>query len=231
MDIYRTDFAGARQGRRLAGDRGRRAPEALIVPAPETLLPGVPVVAEEAVAAGRLPALGRRFWLVDPSTAPRSSSAATASSLSTSPSSRMASRSSAPSSRPRSSASSSAAGVGAFVEQDGHRRPIRCRAVRPPPASPWSPAARTATRPRSTLSSTGARWPRSPTPARAQAVPGRGGRGRFIRASAAPWNGTSPPAIRCWPPPPAAACKPWRGAAALRQAGAGQPHFVASGLD
>ncbi len=44
--------------------------EAHIVPALQALLHGVPVVAEEAVASGRLPAFGpvapRRFWLVDP---------------------------------------------------------------------------------------------------------------------------------------------------------------------
>jgi 3'(2'), 5'-bisphosphate nucleotidase len=44
--------------------------EAHIVPALQALLPGVPVVAEEAVAAGRVPAFGEKaprcFWLVDP---------------------------------------------------------------------------------------------------------------------------------------------------------------------
>ena len=44
--------------------------EAHIVPGLQALLPGVPVVAEEAVAAGGLPELGAtppaRFWLVDP---------------------------------------------------------------------------------------------------------------------------------------------------------------------
>ena len=40
--------------------------EALIMPALQQLAPGVPVVAEEAVAAGRVPVVGERFWLVDP---------------------------------------------------------------------------------------------------------------------------------------------------------------------
>lgn len=43
--------------------------EALITPALQVLLPGVPVLAEEAAAAGLAPAaagLGERFWLVDP---------------------------------------------------------------------------------------------------------------------------------------------------------------------
>ena len=50
-----------------------RAAEALIVPRLRGLLPGVPVVAEEAVAAGDIPEVagsagrgGGRFWLVDP---------------------------------------------------------------------------------------------------------------------------------------------------------------------
>jgi 3'(2'), 5'-bisphosphate nucleotidase len=40
--------------------------EALIVPALQALAPDVPVVAEEAVAAGGMPVVGDRFWLVDP---------------------------------------------------------------------------------------------------------------------------------------------------------------------
>lgn len=42
------------------------AAEAIIVPVLQRLTPDVPVVAEEAVAAGHCPAVGDRFWLVDP---------------------------------------------------------------------------------------------------------------------------------------------------------------------
>src|SRR5690554_3293260 len=48
------------------------AAERLILPALEALLPGVPIVAEEAMATGHAPDIGgpdnprRRFWLVDP---------------------------------------------------------------------------------------------------------------------------------------------------------------------
>jgi 3'(2'), 5'-bisphosphate nucleotidase len=48
------------------------AAEAVILPALEPLLPGVPAVSEEAVSAGRIPDVhgpgnpGGRFWLVDP---------------------------------------------------------------------------------------------------------------------------------------------------------------------
>jgi 3'(2'), 5'-bisphosphate nucleotidase len=66
LEVYATDFAV--QGKAdaspvtLADERA----EALIVPALQTLLPGVPVVAEEAVARGELPVVGDGFWLVDP---------------------------------------------------------------------------------------------------------------------------------------------------------------------
>lgn len=42
------------------------AAEAIILAALETIAPGVPVVAEEAVAAGRLPTVDGAFFLVDP---------------------------------------------------------------------------------------------------------------------------------------------------------------------
>lgn len=40
--------------------------EAILVVALERVAPGIPIVAEEAVAAGRIPDLGQRFFLVDP---------------------------------------------------------------------------------------------------------------------------------------------------------------------
>lgn len=40
--------------------------EALIVAGLASLAPTLPIVAEEAVAAGRVPSIGERFWLVDP---------------------------------------------------------------------------------------------------------------------------------------------------------------------
>jgi 3'(2'), 5'-bisphosphate nucleotidase len=43
-----------------------RAAEAILLSALARLAPGVPVVAEEEVAAGRVPALGESFFLVDP---------------------------------------------------------------------------------------------------------------------------------------------------------------------
>jgi 3'(2'), 5'-bisphosphate nucleotidase len=43
-----------------------QAAEAVILAGLRTLTPEVPVVAEEAVAAGQVPAVAGRFWLVDP---------------------------------------------------------------------------------------------------------------------------------------------------------------------
>ena len=66
MDIYLTDFEV--RGKKDASpvtEADERA-EALILPALAQLTPEIPVIAEESVAAGRVPAVGERFWLVDP---------------------------------------------------------------------------------------------------------------------------------------------------------------------
>ena len=71
--------AGELVMRVYAGDHGVRAKadaspvtmadelaEALIVAGLRNIAPDVPIVAEEAAAAGHVPDIGRRFWLVDP---------------------------------------------------------------------------------------------------------------------------------------------------------------------
>jgi 3'(2'), 5'-bisphosphate nucleotidase len=69
MEVYQRGFdVGAKLDESPVTEADLRA-EALITPALQTLLPGVPVVAEEAAASGLVPAptaLGSRFWLVDP---------------------------------------------------------------------------------------------------------------------------------------------------------------------
>lgn len=69
MEVYARDFAiAAKEDESPVTEADQRA-EALITPVLHSLLPGVPVVAEEAAAAGQVPAsseLGQRFWLVDP---------------------------------------------------------------------------------------------------------------------------------------------------------------------
>jgi 3'(2'), 5'-bisphosphate nucleotidase len=66
MAIYATDFAVRGKGDASPVTEADEQAEAVIVPALEALLPGVPVVAEEAVAGGKTPEVGARFWLVDP---------------------------------------------------------------------------------------------------------------------------------------------------------------------
>ena len=66
MAIYATDFAV--QGKADASpvtEADQRA-EAVILAGLAALAPDIPVVAEEAVAAGHIPQVGERFWLVDP---------------------------------------------------------------------------------------------------------------------------------------------------------------------
>lgn len=66
MEVYGTDFhAQSKSDDSPVTEADQRA-ETLIVPALRQLLPDVPVIAEEAVAAGEIPEVGRRFWLVDP---------------------------------------------------------------------------------------------------------------------------------------------------------------------
>jgi 3'(2'), 5'-bisphosphate nucleotidase len=132
MDLYRTDFAVRGKDDASPVTEADERAEALIVPALETLLPGVPVVAEEAVAAGRLPALGRRFWLVDPLDGTKEfigrNGEFTVNIALVEDGEPVLGTVFAPAIE---RLFLGATGVGAFVEQDGHRRPIHCRAVAP----------------------------------------------------------------------------------------------------
>lgn len=66
MAVYGTTFeVRGKDDRSPVTDADLRA-EALITPALERLAPGLPVVAEEAAAAGRVPRVEASFWLVDP---------------------------------------------------------------------------------------------------------------------------------------------------------------------
>jgi 3'(2'), 5'-bisphosphate nucleotidase len=66
LEVYATDFAvRGKEDQSPVTEADERA-ERCIVPALQALDPGVPVIAEEAAARGEIPALQRRFWLVDP---------------------------------------------------------------------------------------------------------------------------------------------------------------------
>ena len=66
LEVYATDFAVRGKDDASPVTEADERAEALIVPALRELAPGVPVVAEEAVAAGQVPEVGDWFWLVDP---------------------------------------------------------------------------------------------------------------------------------------------------------------------
>lgn len=67
MDVYDTDFEVVVKDDDSPVTLADKRAEAVIVPALQELLPDVPVIAEEAVAEGAIPAQGHeRFWLVDP---------------------------------------------------------------------------------------------------------------------------------------------------------------------
>jgi len=64
--IFQQDFAVVTKADKSPVTAADTAAEAIILKALARLIPGVPVVAEEEVAAGRMPEVGERFLLVDP---------------------------------------------------------------------------------------------------------------------------------------------------------------------
>ena len=67
LNIYQTDFAVDTKVDQSPVTAADGAAEAIILEALAEAAPAIPVVAEESVAAGRLPDIsGGRFWLVDP---------------------------------------------------------------------------------------------------------------------------------------------------------------------
>ncbi|WP_298234544.1 3'(2'),5'-bisphosphate nucleotidase CysQ [uncultured Azohydromonas sp.] len=67
MEVYATDFAVRGKDDASPVTEADEKAEALLLKGLATLYPDIPVVAEEAVAAGGVPAsVGEQFWLVDP---------------------------------------------------------------------------------------------------------------------------------------------------------------------
>ena len=66
MSIYDTDFAVSGKADDSPVTEADRQAEACILAALAEHTPDLPVVAEESVAAGRIPAVAESFWLVDP---------------------------------------------------------------------------------------------------------------------------------------------------------------------
>ncbi|WP_154715842.1 3'(2'),5'-bisphosphate nucleotidase CysQ [Sterolibacterium denitrificans] len=66
MAIYATDFAVRDKNDASPVTEADEKAEAVILAELARLTPEIPVISEEAAAAGRLPQVGQRFWLVDP---------------------------------------------------------------------------------------------------------------------------------------------------------------------
>ena len=66
MQIYRTDFEVRGKDDNSPVTQADEKAESVIVAALQRLTPDIPIVAEEAVAAGKPITVGERFWLVDP---------------------------------------------------------------------------------------------------------------------------------------------------------------------
>lgn len=66
LDIYATDFTVRGKSDASPVTMADEEAEAVILSGLAKLTPDIPIVAEEEVAAGRIPTLQDRFWLVDP---------------------------------------------------------------------------------------------------------------------------------------------------------------------
>jgi 3'(2'), 5'-bisphosphate nucleotidase len=66
MAVYATDFAVQGKADESPVTAADEAAEKIILADLAAIAPGVPVIAEESVAAGKVPAIAERFFLVDP---------------------------------------------------------------------------------------------------------------------------------------------------------------------
>jgi 3'(2'), 5'-bisphosphate nucleotidase len=66
LKVYATDFEVQEKSDDSPVTEADRRAEAVILPALAALTPDVPIVSEETAAAGDIPNVGDRFWLVDP---------------------------------------------------------------------------------------------------------------------------------------------------------------------
>jgi 3'(2'),5'-bisphosphate nucleotidase len=66
LDVYATEFAVERKADASPVTEADRRAEAAILAGLRQMAPGIPVIAEEEVAAGRIPAVDGLFFLVDP---------------------------------------------------------------------------------------------------------------------------------------------------------------------
>ena len=132
MEVYATDFDVVAKGDASPVTVADERAEALIVAALHELAPAIPIVAEEAVAAGQVPAVGDRFWLVDPLDGTKEfikrNGEFTVNIALIEDGRPVLGVVCAPA---LDRLYAGATGVGAYVLDSGGRRPLRCRAVPP----------------------------------------------------------------------------------------------------
>ncbi len=135
LDVYATDFAVRGKDDASPVTEADERAERLILPALAALTPGVPIVAEEEVAAGRVPQVGERFWLVDPLDGTKEfisrNGEFTVNIALIEHGAPVLGVVFAPALGARGRLFAGAVGHGAWVEDDAGRRAIRCRAVPP----------------------------------------------------------------------------------------------------
>lgn len=66
LDVYATDFSVAAKADASPVTEADSGAEAVILEGLKAIAPDIPVIAEEEVAAGRVPQVGAKFFLVDP---------------------------------------------------------------------------------------------------------------------------------------------------------------------
>ncbi len=132
MDIYATDFDVTKKGDDSPVTQADERAEAVILAGLARLAPGIPVVAEEAVAAGHIPEVGDHFFLVDPLDGTKEfisrNGEFTVNIALIAQGRPVAGLVYAPA---IGRLFGGAVGHGAWLEQDGQRRPIQARAVPP----------------------------------------------------------------------------------------------------
>lgn len=130
MAVYATDFAVRGKDDASPVTEADEKAEAVILRGLAALAPGVPVVAEEAVAAGNVPDVAGCFWLVDPLDGTKEfvsrNGEFTVNVALIENGQPVLGVVAAPA---LGRLFAGVVGVGAWVEQDGQRRPVRCRAV------------------------------------------------------------------------------------------------------
>ncbi|MCU1758646.1 3'(2'),5'-bisphosphate nucleotidase CysQ [Pseudomonas sp. 14P_8.1_Bac3] len=132
LEVYRSDFEVRGKDDASPVTEADERAEALILQALAARTPQIPVISEEAAAAGQVPEVGERFWLVDPLDGTREfinrNGEFTVNIALIDHGEPVLGVVLAPA---LERLFAGALGGGAFIEQAGQRQPIHCRAVAP----------------------------------------------------------------------------------------------------